>query len=60
MRSVEFLMCTFQGGALFCTGNAKYWPIWALLLQMYEFFGAPFTGLNIAAVLLQYCNIGDV
>ena len=40
----------FQAGALFSIENAKFWPVSVILLQIYTFFGALFTGLNSAVV----------
>ena len=40
----------FQARALFCIENANFWPILAILSQIYAVFGALFAGLNSVAV----------
>ena len=40
----------FQEGVLFSTENAKFWPILAILPQLYAVFGILIKGLNNAVV----------
>ena len=46
------VMYFFQAGALFSIEYTKLWPVLAILSRIYAnfWFGAPFTGLNIAVV----------
>ena len=45
------MVCFFQAGDLFCTGNAKFWPI---LLRIYALFCALLQGLK-----MRWCPKND-